>query len=210
MERLQGLNRGIERQDTFQNANDMEYLKSLNEGEQLRRQIEGQLGLAKEKQTLENESPLATAQTGYYQGLGEKARTEADFNRSLVGGQTPGTAAPAGAAPNGPSPEDIAAGRARLAAERSKAGVAAPQEALSLEQQIQKWLAEGKTPEDIKLLLNPGPNTSRQNRVQDRLILQDANAAATQQQQQQTIQEIMRAAGLLSQPNTRRDLSSVY
>jgi len=210
MERLQGLNRGVERQEGFQNANDMEYLKSLNEGENLRRQIEGQLGLAERKQTLENQSPLTQAQTGYYSGLGEKARTEADFNRSLTGGQVPGTTAPAstGAAPNGPSPEDVAA--ARALAERNKAGVAAPQEALSLEQQIQKWLSEGKTPEDIKLLLNPGPNTIRQNKVQDRLLLRDANAAAQAQQQQQTVQEIMRAAGLLSQPNTRRDLTSVY
>lgn len=208
MERLQGLNQGVARQEGFQNASDMEYLKSLNEGEALRRQIEGQLGLAERKQTLENQSPLTQAQTGYYQGQGEKAQAEAAFNRSLMGGQTPGMSTTEGTVSNGPSPEDIAA--ARALAERNKTGVAAPQEAVSLEQQIQKWLAEGKTPEDIKLLLNPGPNTTRQNKVQDRLLLQDANAAAVQQQQQQTVQEIMRAAGLLSQPNTRRDLSSIF
>lgn len=206
MERLRELNSGVARQEGFTNASDMEYLKTLNEGDQLRRQIEGQLGLAKEKQNLENTSPLNVAQTSYYQGQGAKAQSEADFNRSLTIPQiASGTTPPAS---GGPSPEDIAAAQALAA--RGKAGVAAPQEALSLEQQIQKWLSEGKNPEDIKLLLNPGPNTTKQNKVQDQLILQDANTAASAQQQAQTIQEIMRAAGLLSQPNTRRDLNSVY
>lgn len=206
MERLRNLNAGVERQDEFVNKNDLSYLDQLNENERLRRQIEGNLNLATTRQNLDDNSPRTQAEIAELNARAAKSNADAAVTTSFNTPQVSSGVNPVGTGQAGPSPEDIAA--ARALAERNKAGAAAPQEALSFEQQIQKWLSEGKSPEDIKLLLSN--MTTARNKVQDQQLLKEANAATQAQQQQQTIQEIMRAAGFTARPQTRRDLSSIF
>ncbi len=167
-------------------------------------EIAANLNLVTTKQNLENNSPVSQAQAGYYRGAGDKYAADARFTESFISGQTPGVT-PAGAGQAGPSPEDIAA--AKALAERNKAGVAAPQETLSLEQQIQKWLSEGKSPEEIKALLSP-TLTPRQQTVQSRaeqLRLRDEQRAA---QTQGTVYDIMKSLNEvpITNPNDYRRL----